>query len=204
VKLEPLEMELLAVVIVLLLLTALFSGLYLEGRAQIASLNDEVNSLQSTLRQYESEVSSLQSQVSSLLDQINNINGIPSQDLRLASQNVTITINGLTCQMPTPEPQILYTLVPQIVQDPRFLNLTQGAMYAFGNGEEMTGSSETVENVTTRLTDIMEAVFYTYNSSAVCGPPTSLVPWTNTISVHVPYENGNFNMADATFGRLFP
>jgi hypothetical protein len=41
-------------------------------------------------------------------------------------------------------------------------------------------------------------------ASAVCGPPSLLSPRTSFISVHVPYENGIFNVTDATFNRHFP
>jgi cell division protein FtsL len=199
-KLGRAEIAPIAVLVVSVLLVGVMSAAYLDDRYQIENLNSKVSSLQASLRQYENEVSALQSQTASLPNQFQ----IPSQDLTATSENVFVTINGLTCQMPTPQPQILYTLVPKVVQDPRFLNLTQGTMYAFGNGEEMTNAYETAGNITTQLPDMMEMVFYHYDSSAYCGPSSVLVPWTNTIVVHVPYENGNFNMADATFGRSFP
>jgi len=128
---------------------------------------------------------------------------IPSQDLEATTQNVSISINGLTCQMPTPEPQILYSLVPQVVQDPRFLNLTKGEVFVFGNGEKIS-ISERRGNVTSPTTEMMEMVFYQYNSTTYCGGPTALLIENNTMFAHVPYENGSFNMADATFGRRFP
>jgi len=178
-------------------MTALVITLYLEDQSEITGLNNQVSNLQSTLRQYESEVSSLKSQISSLADQL----GIPASSLTPASENVSVTVNGLTCQMPTLQPQILYSLVPQIVQDPRFLDLTLGDMYSFGNGEEITRTT-TVGNVTTQLPPAMEVVFYDYNGSFYCGPPSLNPPRISDLFVDVPYEDGVFNLTDATFNLL--
>jgi hypothetical protein len=117
--------------------------------------------------------------------------------------------NGLSCTLPpspTSGPDIDY-LVPKVVQAPAFLRATNGAPYILNNAENygdgwinvggkiVSGPLQNFSIIggnTTITPPGAELVFYSYGAGTSCegnGPVH-----TGEIVVHVPLENGAYNM----------
>ena len=115
----------------------------------------------------------------------------------------TYTINGLTCHVPADyqsNPSVLQ-LFPLVTTNPRFLNLTSGMPFVFGNAENITDRVQQIGNQPpVHLPDALEMVFYS------SGPGTSCSMYFGkseaTIDVQVPIQSGAYNMTGATFNGL--
>jgi len=113
------------------------------------------------------------------------------------------TINGLTCHVPVAyqsSPSVMH-LLPLVTTDPRFLNLTRGVPFVFGNAENITDRVRQVDNQPpVHLPDALEMVFYSTGPNTSCG---MLLGGSETaIDVQVPIQNGAYNMTGATFNGL--
>jgi hypothetical protein len=111
-----------------------------------------------------------------------------------------VTGNGLTCPVPagyTSNAEVT-GLLPKVVADPRFLNLTHGQPFVFGNAEIVSNRTEQVGNQPpVHLPDALEMVFYSQGPATSCS--MYLSDATSTIVVDVPIINGNYSLTNATF-----
>jgi len=114
-----------------------------------------------------------------------------------------VTVNGLTCPVPSgySSNATVTSLLTRVVSDSRFMNLTHGQPFIFGNAEMVSNRTEQVGNQPpVHLPDALEMVFYSQGSATSCSmyPSDS----TSTIVVDVPIINGNYTMTDATFNVI--
>ena len=115
----------------------------------------------------------------------------------------TYAINGLTCYVPAAYQS--YTsvihLLPLVTTNPKFLNLTGGMPFVFGNAENITDRVQQIGNQPpVHLPDALEMVFYSTGPSTSCG--MLLGGSETTIDVQVPIQNSAYNMTGATFNGL--
>ena len=113
-----------------------------------------------------------------------------------------ITVNGLTCPVPSGyvSNSAVINLLPNVVADTRFLNLTHGQPFVFGNAETVSNRTEQVgKQPAIHLPDALEMVFYSQGSATSCSMYLSGA--ISTIVVDVPIINGNYNLTDATFNQ---
>jgi hypothetical protein len=111
-----------------------------------------------------------------------------------------VTVNGLTCPVPSGYSSnvTVTSLLPRVVSDSRFLNLTHGQPFVFGNAEMVSNRIEQVGNQPpVHLPNALEMVFYSQGSATSCS--MYLSDATSTIVVDVPIINGSYNLANATF-----
>jgi hypothetical protein len=111
-----------------------------------------------------------------------------------------VTVNGLTCPVPAGYTSniAVATLLPKVVADPRFLNLTHDQPFVFGNAETVSNRTEQVGNQPpVHLPDVLEMVFYSQGSATSCS--MYLSDAISTVVVDVPIINGNYNLTNATF-----
>jgi len=111
-----------------------------------------------------------------------------------------VTVKGLTCPVPSgyTSNTAVAELLPNVVADPRFLNLTHGQPFVFGNAENVTNRTEQIGNQPpVHLPDALEMVFYSQGSATSCS--MYLSDATSTIVVDVPIINGNYTLTNATF-----
>ena len=115
----------------------------------------------------------------------------------------TYSINGLTCHVPAAYqsyPSVIH-LLPLVTANPRFLNLTRGMPFVFGNAENITDRTQQIGNQPpVHLPDALEMVFYSMGSNTSCGMYEGLSE--TTIDVQVPIQNGSYNMTGATFNGM--
>jgi len=114
--------------------------------------------------------------------------------------SAAVTVNGLTCPVPAgyTSDTAVADLLPKVVADPAFLNLTQGQPFVFGNAENITNRVQQIDNQPpVHLPDALEMVFYSQGSATSCSMYPSDA--TSTIVVDVPIINGNYNLTSATF-----
>jgi hypothetical protein len=115
----------------------------------------------------------------------------------------TYTINGLKCHVPTAYQSYssVVHLLPLVTTNPRFLNLTGGMPFVFGNAENITDRTQQIGNQPLiHLPDALEMVFYSIGANTSCG--MLLGGSETTIDVQVPIQNGAYNMTGATFNGL--
>lgn len=114
----------------------------------------------------------------------------------------TYTVNGLTCHVPAAYqsyPSVV-RLLPLVTANPRFLNLTGGMPFVFGNAENITDRIQQVGNqLPVHLPDVLEMVFYSIGPNTSCGMLLGISE--TTIDVQVPIQNGGYNMTGATFNE---
>ena len=114
----------------------------------------------------------------------------------------TYTINGLTCHVPAAYqsyPSVTH-LLPLVTTDSRFLNITGGMPFVFGNAENITDRTQQVGNQPpVHLPDVLEMVFYSNGPSTSCGMLLGISE--PTIDVQVPLQNGAYNMTGASFNE---
>lgn len=118
---------------------------------------------------------------------------------------MTYTINGLTCSVPSGYlsfASVIY-LLPLVTTSPRFLNLTDGLPFVFGNAENITGITQQIDDQPpVHLPDTVEMVFYSYGPSTYCGEMQTLTEYAqNVIDVQVPIQNGGFNLTGTAYHR---
>ena len=120
-----------------------------------------------------------------------------------AATGPTYTINGLTCHVPIAYQSyrsVIY-LLPMVTSNPRFVNLTSGLPFVFGNAENITGRTQQIGNQPpVHLPDALEMVFYSMGPNTSCGEYEGLQE--TTIDVQVPIQNGAYNMTGTTFNGL--
>ena len=118
----------------------------------------------------------------------------------LNTVGLTYSINGLTCHVPAAYqsyPSVIH-LLPMVTTNPRFLNLTYGMPFVFGNAENITDRTQQIGNQPpVHLPDALEMVFYSTGPSTCCG--VLLGGSETTIDVQVPIQNGAYNMTGAAF-----
>jgi len=120
-------------------------------------------------------------------------------------EGAAYTINGLTC--PIPQAYMSYVsvtyLLPLVTTSPRFLSLTNGMPFVFGNAENITDRMQQIgSQPPVHLPDVVEMVFYSNGLGTNCNnfhPNTA-----QAIVVQVPKQNGGFNMTGATFNTSPP
>ncbi len=130
----------------------------------------------------------------------------PSISLSNSLRTMTYTINGLSCPVPTyylSQPSVTH-LLPLVISDPRFHNLTEGQPFVFGNAGNVTGQTLQIENQPVqRLPDYTEMFFYGSGPNTTCAMDSSANMGTGVLSVHVPIQGGTYNLTGGTF-RLVP
>lgn len=122
-----------------------------------------------------------------------------------SNPTTTYTINSLTCLIP--KDYLSYAsvihLLPLVTTSPRFLNLTDGLPFVFGNAENITDRTQQIGNQPpVHLPDAVEMVFYSTGLTTYCG--MFLNKAQNVIDVQVPVQNGGFNLTEATYNTLTP
>jgi len=113
----------------------------------------------------------------------------------------TYTINGLTCHVPAAYQsyQSVIRLLPRVTTNPRFLNLTGGMPFVFGNAENITDRIQQIGNQPpVHLPDVLEMVFYSIGPKTSC----NMYGGGTTIDVQVPIQNGGYNMTGATYNGM--
>jgi hypothetical protein len=141
-------------------------------------------------------------------DQVNS-----SETQRTGPAATTYSDNGLTCALPTQTASYVAFLVPQIAQNSRFLNATNGSPYVYEYSDNITDRAVTTGGtlqggatqngsvtggIVTHLPPVVEIVFYTFGATTSCGE-TNAAAAIHSIVVQVPIQDGEFDMSAATF-----
>lgn len=127
----------------------------------------------------------------------------------LSATGTSYVDNGLTCFLPLDAPSYISNLVPRVAESPVFLNYTNGAPYIFEDATNITDRTETVGGTvlngptqngvvggtTINLPPVVELTFYSFGPRTSCGED-ELGAATGLIVVHVPVQNGGFDIAN--------
>jgi len=113
------------------------------------------------------------------------------------------TINGLTC--PIPEDYFPYAsvthLLPLVVANSHFQNLTNGMPFVFGNAENIGSGIRQIDNQPpVHLPPALEMVFYSTGKNTTCGTTGTYY----IIFVQVPFQNGGYNLTGTYYDTGSP